>query len=261
MKKFIFIAFFLVIFLSVSTTVRAEYTNIVRLSSTTHNFTHTLNGSFNGGTPSNAYDENFSTGFGSDNWRSDGGYELYVISENNFSRPVTLNNISYHLYAAATANGKYTRTHNFYMYVEYKVGGSWYELPGSRHEGGGGEGDAGYDTGQVNYTTPINNVQALRATIHSYGLATGGEGRARACGWIYEIQGWGQNYVDIGLRAYDKTGIIKIACEPAGVLTSPLRIYKNGITYAIALVDPNDALASKIRIKTSSGVKALAKID
>lgn len=144
------------------------------------------------------------------------------------------------------------------MYVQYKVGGAWYELSGSRHEGGGGEGDAGYDTGQVIYNTTIYNVQGLRATIHSFGLATGGEGRARACGWIYEIQGWG--IVDIGLRAYDGTGIVKIACEPAGVLTSPLRIHKNGTTYAIILVDPADARASRVRIKTSSGIKALARI-
>ena len=81
----------------------------------------------------------------------------------------------------------------------------------------------------------------------------------RACGWIYELQGWG--VVDIGLRAYDGNGIVKIACEPAGVLSSPLRIHKNGTTYAIVLVDPADARASKIKIRTSSGVKALAKVN
>lgn len=230
--------------------------NIVKLANTTHNNTHILNASFNGGTPSSAYDENFSTAYGSDNWRSDGGYELYLVSENNFSRPVTLNRISYHLYAAAVANGKYTRTHNFYMYIEYKVGGIWYELPGSRHEGGGGEGGAAYDTGEVNYDASITNVQALRATVHSYGLATGGEGRARACGWIYELQGWGN--VDIGLRAYDGSSVIKVACEPAGVLTSPLRIRKDGTTYAIILVEPADNRASRIKIKTNTGIKALA---
>lgn len=258
MKKFIFFIFFLFVLFSLTRSVRAD-TNIVGLADTTHTNTHTLNGSSNGGSPSNAYDENFSTGYGSDNWRSDGGYELYVISENNFLRPVTLNKISYRLYAAATANGKYIRTHNFYMYVEYKVGGTWYELAGSRHEGGGGEGDAGYDTGQVIYNASISNVQGLRATVHSYGLATGGEGRARACGWIYEIQGWG--VVDIGLRAYNGGQIVKIACEPIGVLTSPLRIHKNGTTYAIILVDAADARASKIRIRTSSGIKALAKLN
>lgn len=255
MKKAIF---FLCIFFSLTKVAVAD-SNIVRLPDTSHTNTHTLNASANGGSPLNAHDEDFSSGFGSDNWRGDGGYELYVISENNFLRPVALSRISYRLYAAATANGKYTRAHNFYMYVEYKVGGTWYELPGSRHEGGGGEGDSEYETGQVNYTLPINDVQGLRATIHSFGLATGGEGRARACGWIYELQGWGN--VDIGLRAQDGTGIVKIACEPAGVLSSHLRIHKNGTTYAIVLVEPADTRASRIRIKTNSGTKALAKFN
>ena len=259
MKKVIFLIS--VLLFCLEKTVMAEYTNIVVLPQTTHNNIHTLNGLFNAGAPSNAYDENFSSAYGSDNWRSDGGYELYVISEHIFAKEFSLNKISYRLSAAATANGKYTRTHNFYMYVQYKVGGSWYELPGSRHEGGGGEGDAGYDTGQINYTTSINNVQGLRTTVHSYGLATGGEGKARASGWIYEIQAWGENYVDIGLRAHDGIGIVKIACEPAGILISPLRIHKNGTTYAIVLVDPGDARASRIRIRTSLGIKALAKLN
>jgi len=67
-------------------------------------------------------------------------------------------------------------------------------------------------------------------------------------------------YVDCGLRAYDGTTIITIACEPAGTLTSPLRIRKGSTTYGIVLVDPSDPMASKIRIKTSSGIKALRKL-
>ncbi len=65
--------------------------------------------------------------------------------------------------------------------------------------------------------------------------------------------------IDIGLRVYDGTETISIACEPEGTLTSPLRIAKNGVTYGIVLVDPSDTNASGIRIQTSSGVKALRK--
>ena len=256
MIKAIFLVFFPSAFLIMVGTARAD-TNMVRLPDTLHNNTHILNNSPKEGTPSYAYDGDFSTGFGSDNTRSDGGFELYVISEHIFPKEVSLNKVSYRLLADCTANGKYTRTHNFYMYVEYNVDGTWRELPGSRHEGGGGEGDSGYDTGQVDYTSQINNVRGLRATVHSYSLATGGEGRAHAHGWIYEFQAWGS--IDIGLRVYDGTSVVKIACEPAGVLTSPLRIHKNGTTYAIVLVDPSDSRASKIRIKTNSGIKALAK--
>jgi hypothetical protein len=66
---------------------------------------------------------------------------------------------------------------------------------------------------------------------------------------------------DIGLKAYDGTGIITIAVEPAGTVTSPLRIAKGGTIYGIMLVDPSDSSASKLRIQTSSGVKALKKFS
>jgi hypothetical protein len=65
--------------------------------------------------------------------------------------------------------------------------------------------------------------------------------------------------IDIGLRVYDGTEIVKIACEPQGTLTSPLRIAKNGVVYGIVLVDPSDPAASKLKIQTSSGTKALRK--
>lgn len=79
---------------------------------------------------------------------------------------------------------------------------------------------------------------------------------------IYEIKAWGNNNVDIGLRAYDGNSIIKIACEELnGKPSSVLRIKKGDKSYAVALVETTDANASKIRIKTNSGIKALAKIN
>jgi len=67
------------------------------------------------------------------------------------------------------------------------------------------------------------------------------------------------NNVDIGLRLYDGTDIITIACEPPGTLTSPLRISKNGTNYGILLTETNSPDASKFRIQTSAGVKAWMK--
>jgi len=64
-------------------------------------------------------------------------------------------------------------------------------------------------------------------------------------------------YIDCGLRVYNETATQTISCEPAGTLTSPLRIRKGDTTYGIVLVDTTDSSASKIRINTSSGVKAL----
>ena len=65
-------------------------------------------------------------------------------------------------------------------------------------------------------------------------------------------------YLDIGLRIYDGSKIVSIAVE--STLSSPLRIAKNGKIYSVALVDVNDSKASNIRVKTSSGIKALRKL-
>ena len=67
------------------------------------------------------------------------------------------------------------------------------------------------------------------------------------------------SYVDCGLRIRTGTLTLTIACEPAGTLTSALRIRKGATTYGIVLVATTDANASPIRINTSSGVKALRK--
>lgn len=69
--------------------------------------------------------------------------------------------------------------------------------------------------------------------------------------------------VDIGLRLFDGTNTVRIAGEapgPGGVLTSPLRIHKNGTNYSIVLVETTAPDASKIQVKTSSGVKAWRKL-
>ena len=68
-----------------------------------------------------------------------------------------------------------------------------------------------------------------------------------------------KGFQDIGLRVYNGTQIVAIAAEPAGTLTSPLRIAKNGAIYGIVLVEPGDANDSGVRIQTSSGIKALRK--
>ncbi|MCP4711127.1 MAG: hypothetical protein GY869_21105, partial [Planctomycetes bacterium] len=69
---------------------------------------------------------------------------------------------------------------------------------------------------------------------------------------------WGD--IDIGLRLFDGQKIVKIACEPKGTVTSPLRIAKDGTIYGIVLVDPGAPTASGIIIPTPSGPKALAKL-
>ncbi len=65
---------------------------------------------------------------------------------------------------------------------------------------------------------------------------------------------------DCGLRVFDGVSVQRIACEPVGSATSPLRIYKNGAVRGVALVDLADTAATKTRIKTASGTKALKKL-
>jgi hypothetical protein len=65
---------------------------------------------------------------------------------------------------------------------------------------------------------------------------------------------------DIGLHLFDGTSTNKIACGPAGTVTSKLRISKSGTTYGILLVAPSDPTASKVHIQTSTGVMALQKL-
>jgi hypothetical protein len=68
------------------------------------------------------------------------------------------------------------------------------------------------------------------------------------------------NALDVGLRAHDGSTVVKLACEPVNQRTSPLRINKNGINYSIVLTPPSSPDASKFRVQTSSGVKALMKL-
>lgn len=69
--------------------------------------------------------------------------------------------------------------------------------------------------------------------------------------------GGGGGGVDCGVRMYDSTSTVTLTCEDPPV--SPLRIYQGTKTYGISVVDPADANASRFRIQTPSGVKALRR--
>lgn len=67
-------------------------------------------------------------------------------------------------------------------------------------------------------------------------------------------------YIDSGLRIRDNGETVAIAAHSEGQLNSPLRIAKNGVTYSLVLVDPNDPTATNVLIKTTNGdIKALAE--
>lgn len=67
-------------------------------------------------------------------------------------------------------------------------------------------------------------------------------------------------YIDIWLKIFDWTQVVNIAIQPTWTVTSPLRIAKNWTIYWVVLVDITDSMASKMRINTSTWIKALRKL-
>lgn len=67
------------------------------------------------------------------------------------------------------------------------------------------------------------------------------------------------DYVSCGLKFWDGAQYAAVACEPPQYLNSKLRIGKAGSTYGIVLTDIDDPNASRIRIQTPQGVRALRK--
>lgn len=115
-------------------------------------------------------------------------------------------------------------------------------------------------TGTITITAggPWNDVTKVKLEVYN-NASTGGIGAGQAIHYTYELRAFGLVYEDIGLRVFDGTQTVSIAGEPLGTLTSPLRIAKDGVIYGIALVDVGDPNESGIRIRTSSGIKALRK--
>ena len=67
--------------------------------------------------------------------------------------------------------------------------------------------------------------------------------------------------VDCGLRFFDGTEVVIAACEPETHLNSPLKVSKGDEIFGIALVNPSSPSASKLLIKTDSGLKAIRKLE
>lgn len=116
-----------------------------------------------------------------------------------------------------------------------------------------------------------SDVTKVRIYMYTWTKANNNPSFGRMQAWaavtLYELEAWGSvagpAYIDIGLRVYNGTETIKIACcDPDGAETSPLKIVgKDGITYDVALVKIGDAMDSGVRIQTSSEIKALRKYE
>jgi hypothetical protein len=159
--------------------------------------------------------------------------------------------------ASAHVYGDEEQIADIHWNVQY-YDGSWHVITGSEYNNSsGGNGSLNNDSGIIQLPVNLTNITKIKAIANGH-THSGGDSRTNtSSALVYEIQAFG--VIDIGLRAYDGSNVIKIACEPTGILTSSLRIAKNGTTYAVTLADPADTNASKIRVKTSSGIKALRK--
>ena len=74
---------------------------------------------------------------------------------------------------------------------------------------------------------------------------------------VYSIEAY--SIIDKGVRVKTGSGVITLGVEP--VLNSPLRFYSGGAVHSLALVDTSDPNASPVRVKLSSGVKAIMKLS
>jgi hypothetical protein len=116
----------------------------------------------------------------------------------------------------------------------------------------------------INNPGNTNNMEFATALgVDSSGAYVGGSGGdfINLSSLYWRINKYlGLSYIDCGLKVRESSATVSIACEPLGTITSPLRIRRSdNNTYGVVLVDPADASASKMRINTSSGIKALRK--
>ena len=206
------------------------------------------NGAGGSGVPNNIRDDDESTSYG-----ASCGVGPYDQCEWNywatvtFSQPTTINKAEICHMGGISGGGGLS------WYVDLYYDGAWHNVMSGGDTGGSittNSNSAGWD-----------NVTAIK--VRAGGSAGGAVPQpSLSVHRTYELRAWGPpppSYVDCGLRFYNGTAAITIACEPSGTLTSPLRIRKGATTYGIVLVDTTDANASPIRIQTSSGLKALSK--
>lgn len=75
---------------------------------------------------------------------------------------------------------------------------------------------------------------------------------------VYEVMINGDAWQSSRIKVKTSSGVVTLAREPT--LSSPLRYRKGGVTYSLVLVNPTDPSASPVRVKTASGIKAIAKM-
>jgi hypothetical protein len=202
------------------------------------------------GVPNNIRDNDGSTFYGngcSATFSEYGGCWWEYWASVTFSQPTRINKAEiYHEGLVDAGAGSYA---SLFWYVDLYYGGAWNNVISGTATGVRTDSNS----------TGWDNVTTIRVRANGHAVLEMGPG-ARSSHGTFELRAWGPPpYIDCGLRIRTETQTLAIACQPAGILTSPLRIRKGATTYGIVLVATTDGNASPIRIKTSSGIKALRK--
>lgn len=176
------------------------------------------------------------------------GYYSYVTSiwALSFSTKMWVTTISIRYTLASISGGTYFPTRC----------SSYVVLNGSENLGdvlpGLSNGSIGYNTVTLDINDYVENVRI--------GLNTALLGATNDCKILLaEVVITGDARVSSGIRLQQGSGVVELVRET--VLSSPLR-YKDadGNVYSLVLVSTDDPTASTLRIRTSSGTKAVAKI-
>lgn len=104
----------------------------------------------------------------------------------------------------------------------------------------------------------LSNPDGSSVECRIYGTKAGGPPSARATVEVGAVE-WNVTYSEAPAYYHGLSvqGEGELALCDAG--SNPLRVGKSGVVYGIELVDVSDPNASRIRVRTGSGVKALRK--
>ncbi len=259
MKKIIlfFCIFLIYIFFTLNKTATAADINYSRFAGTTVSGSTTRNPSWGSSQYGSASETNDGStganGLGATT-RGTGVNIVAVTATHTFSSPHTITNLKGYFYLNVECLPGYFELGSYTLSIFQN--GSWVQVGG----GNFGYSNQGVYQGWKISTGEWKNVTAVSmyTNIQIRGNSQFIEGYIVNSD-IREIEAYGPPYVDCGFKTYDGANVISIACEPPGTLTSHLRIYKGSTTYGFVLVNTSGPKASKFRIQTSSGVKALRK--
>jgi hypothetical protein len=109
---------------------------------------------------------------------------------------------------------------------------------------------------------PVSTLTVTGLTANTtYYLRVGSLNWASAANYVYLWAHIITGLYDCDLRFYDGTKVVRAGCEEPNSPQGKLRFAKNGAIYGVPLLEPDDYRASKMRIQTPQGVRAVAALS